>query len=364
MVHNDFMDRAIELAYRGVGAVNPNPLVGAVIVKNKQIIAEGWHACYGQWHAERNALDRCGNEAQGATLYVTLEPCCHHGKTPPCTEAIIEHGIAKVYVGILDPNPLVAGKGVKQLQEAGIEVEVGIQEEAIRTMNRVFLKYIATGKPWVTLKCAMTLDGKIATHTGHSRWITGEAARIRVHELRREYTAILVGIGTALADNPMLNCRLPQEGRQPIRVVVDSWARIETNSRLVQTAREYPTLLVHTSDALDEKITELTNCGVDCICCKKRNSKVDIEAMLLELGKRKIDSILVEGGGTLNYAFLEQKCLDQVYAFIAPKLIGGRNAKTAIEGEGIAHMDEAIALTSTTVERIGNDILITGIIEQ
>ena len=214
----EYMRRAIELAERGVGFTNPNPVVGAVIVKSGKVIGEGWHERYGEWHAERNAFKSCMRNTRGATMYVTLEPCCHHGKTPPCTEAIIEHEIARVVIGMEDPNPLVGGKGIASLRAAGIEVECGVEEEALREQNRVFLKYITTKRPWVAMKTAMTLDGKIATRTGDSKWITGTEARAYVHELRHRFMAVLVGIGTAVADNPLLNCRIEGRGvRQPIR---------------------------------------------------------------------------------------------------------------------------------------------------
>lgn len=364
MEHNKFMRRAIELAYEGLGAVNPNPLVGAVVVKENQIITEGCHERYGAWHAERNALTRCDQQVQGATMYVTLEPCCHYGKTPPCTDIIIQHGIAKVYVGILDPNPLVAGQGVDKLRQAGIEVEIGLMADEIRYMNRVFLKYITKGLPWVTLKYAMTIDGKIATHSGHSKWITNQEARQRVHQLRREYIAIMVGIGTVLADDPMLDCRLDTPGRQPIRIVVDSKARIPVDSKLVQTAGQLPTIVVHTAQADPQRVHSLVRHQIECIECSDQNGEVDIQEMLRILGKRKIDAILLEGGGTLNYAFIKHNLVDQLYAFIAPKIIGGKEAKTPVEGLGVSHMNEAIELQNTTIEQIGKDILISGIIKQ
>ncbi|MGL5683710.1 MAG: bifunctional diaminohydroxyphosphoribosylaminopyrimidine deaminase/5-amino-6-(5-phosphoribosylamino)uracil reductase RibD [Marinifilaceae bacterium] len=363
MEHSQYMLKAIELAKEGIGGVNPNPLVGALVVKNGEIIAQGYHPRYGEWHAERHALNECGEEARGATLYVTLEPCCHHGKTPPCTDIIIEKGISKVVIGILDPNPLVAGQGVAILERAGIEVITGVQQEAINHLNRVFLKYITTQMPWVLLKTAMTLDGKIATYTGQSRWVTSSEARDRVQELRKEYPAIMVGIGTVLADDPMLTCRLDQDARQPIRIVVDTTARIPVHSQLVQTAKEYPTIIAHTSLATNDALEHLSQFGVECMCCPDRNGEVDIPEMLRLLGQRKIDAILLEGGGTLNFAFLQHNCIDEVYAFVAPKLIGGKDAKTPVEGEGFPHMGNAISLTEISVEQVGEDILIKGLID-
>ena len=237
------MRRAIELAKKGGGYVHPNPLVGCVVVKDDEIIAEGYHEKYGEFHAERNALTRCQSETKGASLYVTLEPCCHYGKTPPCTEIIIEKGIKKVFVGILDPNPLVAGKGVKILQDAGIEVEVGLCADEIHELNKVFLKYITTKRPYVIMKTAMTLDGKIAAFTGDSRWVTNEESRKMVHQLRGEMAGVIVGIGTVLADDPMLNVRLDGNHHQPVRIVVDSNLRIPIDSQLVKTAKKYRTIV-------------------------------------------------------------------------------------------------------------------------
>lgn len=356
-----FMERAAALAEKGKGKVNPNPLVGAVIVRHGAVIGEGWHEYYGGLHAERNAFACCSASAQGATLYVTLEPCCHYGKTPPCTEAIITNGISRVVVGLPDPNPLVAGKGIQQLQAAGIEVvRCPEMEEKLREQNRVFLKYIATGKPWVTLKTAMTLDGKIATYTGDSRWVTGEESRRRVQEMRREYMGIMVGIGTVLADDPLLNCRLEGEGRQPIRIVVDSHGRIPLESRLVKTARQYRTIVAHTAAVDAEQIKALQEAGIETLCCKSEEGKVEVTDLLSRLGAMKIDGILLEGGGTLDEAFLRKHQVDEVFAFIAPKIIGGREAKTPVEGTGIERMQDAVLLSDLQVEKVGRDILVQG----
>ena len=378
------MRRAIELAKKGGGYVHPNPLVGCVVVNDGVIIAEGYHEKYGQYHAERNALTRCNTEIKGASLYVTLEPCCHYGKTPPCTEIIIEKGIKKVFVGILDPNPLVAGKGVKILQDAGIEVEVGLCENEIREMNKVFLKYITTKKPYVIMKTAMTLDGKIAAHTGDSRWVTNEASRKMVHELRSELAGVIVGIGTVLADDPMLTCRLEGNHHQPVRIVVDSNFRIPIGSQLVKTAKEYRTIVAKTvissdrresrnllqtdeispfrsaSVEMTNKIRTLESFGVELLECQSNNNHVDINDLMVKLGAMGIDSLLLEGGGTLNAAFLETGCVDEVWAFIAPKLIGGEDAKTPVSGKGIDNMSEAINLQNIDIQNINGDILIKG----
>lgn len=355
----EYMRRAMELAERGVGFTNPNPMVGAVIVKGGKVIGEGWHERCGEWHAERNAFKNCTVPAEGATMYVTLEPCCHYGKTPPCTEAIIEHGIARVVVGMEDPNPLVAGKGIALLREAGIEVVCGVEEEALREQNRVFLKYISTKLPWVAMKTAMTLDGKIATRTGDSKWITGAEARAYVHELRHRFMAILVGIGTAVADDPLLNCRIEGRGvRQPIRVVVDSNARLSLDSQLVKTAGEYRTIVAHTRFAPEERVKALRDTGVEMLFCKEKEGLVDVRNLLELLGQSGIDSILLEGGGSLNYTFLSEGLADELYAFIAPKIVGGMNAKTPVEGAGMEKMADAINLELENVLNIGHDVLL------
>ena len=370
----EFMRRAIELAKKGGGYVHPNPLVGCVVVKDGAIIAEGYHEKYGEFHAERNALLHCQSETKDASLYVTLEPCCHYGKTPPCTEIIIEKGIKKVFVGILDPNPLVAGKGVKILQDAGIEVEVGLCEDEIREMNKVFLKYITTKRPYVIMKTAMTLDGKIAAFTGDSRWVTNEQSRKLVHELRSEMAGVIVGIGTVLADDPMLNVRLEGNPHQPIRIVVDSNLRIPIDSQLVKTTKEYRTIIAvqkpHAETAenaemdnhklLARKRADLAEINVEIIECQSNNNHVDINDLMTKLGALGIDSLLLEGGGTLNAAFLEACCVDEVWAFIAPKIIGGEGAKTPVSGKGIDKMSNAIQLQNIDIQNINGDVLIKG----
>ncbi len=368
------MRHAIELAKKGGGYVHPNPLVGCVVVKDGEIIAEGYHEKYGEFHAERNALLRCQSETKGALLYVTLEPCCHYGKTPPCTEIIIEKGIKKVFVGILDPNPLVSGKGVKILQDAGIEVEVGLCYDEIREVNKVFLKYITTKHPYVIMKTAMTLDGKIAAFTGDSKWVTNDESRKLVHELRSEIAGVIVGIGTVLADDPMLNVRLEGEHHQPIRIVVDSNLRIPIDSQLVRTAKEYRTIIatpephaeiaenaeMDNHELLARKRADLAELGMEIIECQSINNHVDINDLMAKLGAIGIDSLLLEGGGTLNAAFLEAGCVDEVWAFIAPKIIGGEGAKTPVSGKGIEKMSDAIQLQNIDIQNIKGDILIKG----
>lgn len=354
-----YMRRAIELAERGVGFTNPNPMVGAVIVKDGKVIGEGWHERYGEWHAERNALRNCSESASGATMYVTLEPCCHYGKTPPCTDAIIEHGVARVVVGMVDPNPLVAGKGLALLHDAGIEVECGVEEETLRELNRVFLKYASTKQPWVAMKTAMTLDGKIATHTGDSKWVTGAQSRAYVHELRHRFMAVMAGIGTVLCDDPLLNCRIERhEVRQPIRVVVDSTARLPLNSQIVRTAGDMRTIVACTAASAEEKLSALRDAGVEVMVCEDNHGMVNVKCLLRLLGQAGIDSILLEGGGGLNYSFLAEKLVDELYAFVAPKIVGGMNAKTPVEGAGIDKMADTINLEWKDVAHIGDDVLL------
>lgn len=364
----DYMQRAIELAKKGAGFVNPNPMVGCVIVKNDIIIGEGYHELYGGFHAERNALTKNVADFKDATLYVTLEPCCHHGKTPPCTDIIIEKGIRKVVVGLLDPNPLVAGKGISILQNAGIDVVTGVEEEKIRELNKVFLKYIKTKRPYVLLKTAMTLDGKIASHTGDSKWITNEKSRQLVHKLRSEMMGIVAGIGTVTADDPMLNCRY--EGQQtsakvhqPIRIIVDTKASISLDSQIVKSAKDYRTILAVSGEntrmsVFQEKLEMLKSFNVEILCCDEKDGHVDINDLMNKLGANGIDSLLLEGGATLNAAFLEAGCVDEVYAFIAPKIIGGTNSKSPIGGNGIDMMKDAITLKDIKIEQIDNDVLI------
>lgn len=361
-----YMHQAMALAQLGDGSVNPNPLVGALVVRDDQIIAQGFHARYGDLHAERNAFkdaDLRGINCEGATMYVTLEPCCHHGKQPPCTEAVITHKIGRIVVGLLDPNPLVAGKGLKLLESSGVVVEVidpmSEMAKELRLQNRVFLRYITTRRPWVVAKYAMTLDGKICTRTGDSQWISGPESRSRVHLLRKSLTAILCGIGTVLADDPMLNTRIDGDpsARNPIRIILDRRLRIPLDSQLVQTAGRIPTIVVFATPAMAEtgKIMQLQRHSVKCWCCDT------LEQLMQKCGEEKIDSILVEGGGTINEAFLRAGLIDEVYAFIAPKLIGGAEAKTPVEGQGFDRLSEALNLNNIKVEMCGPDVLIHGL---
>lgn len=357
-----YMRRALELAEKGAGHVNPNPMVGAVIVKDGKIIGEGYHQKYGELHAERNALLHCKESPEGADLYVTLEPCCHYGKTPPCTEAIIENKIRRVIIGSLDSNPLVAGKGIQILKEAGIQVTEGVLQKECDELNRIFFHFMKTGRPYVMMKYAMTLDGKIAAYTGASKWITGEAARQKVQEDRGRFMAIMAGIGTVLADDPLLTCRL--EGKKsPVRIICDTHLRIPLESALVRTAREVPVILA-TASLDTEKKKALMEAGCEIWELPEKEDGIDLQVLMQRLGERKIDSVLLEGGGTLNYAALKSGVVNRVQAYIAPKLFGGAEAKTPVEGKGVELPQEAFRVENQEMNLIGEDILIEGDVVQ
>ena len=359
MTDQNYMLQAIQLAKQGEGWTNPNPMVGAVIVKNGRIIGKGYHKKCGELHAERNAIASLTESAEGATIYVTLEPCCHYGKTPPCTEAIIEQKIKRVVIGSRDPNPKVSGKGIKMLQEAGIEVIEDFMREECDRLNPVFFHYITTKTPYVVMKYAMTLDGKIATKTGASKWITGEAARAEVQHMRHRYMGIMAGIGTVLADDPMLNVRM--EGwKSPIRILCDSGIRIPLDGQIVKSAGKYRTIVAYAdSENTEAKRKRLHEMGVETICCPDENNQVDLKKLMKYLGEEGIDSILLEGGGTLNDSALRAGIVQEVQAFIAPKLFGGMNSKTPVEGIGVRFPSEAVKLKCTDICQIGEDIRIT-----
>lgn len=353
-----YMKRAIELAARGKGMTNPNPVVGAVIVKDGRIIGEGWHKKCGGPHAERNALASLTEPAKGADLYVTLEPCCHYGKTPPCTDAILEHGIKRVVIGSRDPNPKVAGKGAKLLRDAGVIVEEDFMRKECDRLNPVFFHYITAGTPYVIMKYAMTADGKIATKTGASRWITGEEARGEVHKLRSECMGIMAGIGTVLADDPLLNVRLTDgQARNPLRIICDSRLRIPIESQICRTVNTYPTMIV-CAVKRKEKIRQLETLGAEVVCLPGADGKVDLKRLMQTLGERGIDSILLEGGGELNDSALRAGIVQEVRAFIAPKLFGGSGAKTPVGGIGVELPDQAVKLALDEVRRAGEDLML------
>ena len=358
-----YMRLAMQLAGNAIGRTSPNPLVGAVIVKDNRIVGCGWHRKAGTPHAEVHALNQAGELAQGADVYVTLEPCAHYGKTPPCAKALVKAKVKNVYGGLLDVNPKVAGKGFKILEDAGIHVEYGFLQDELRKQNEVFFKWIEHKKPFIVLKAAMTLDGKIATATGQSKWITNETSRAYGYKLRDIYDGIMVGINTVIEDNPMLTARV-DGGKNPIRIVVDSSLRIDINANVVQD-KSAKTIVATTDKADKDKILKLQAQDVDVIVVDKdENDKVDIEKLLDILGQQNICSILVEGGATLSGSFVARKLVDKVYFFIAPKIVGGKEAKTPVAGTGILNLQEALALKDIQIEKLEEDILIIGRVDK
>jgi len=358
------MRRALELAKMGSGNTNPNPLVGAVIVKNGLIIGEGYHKVYGGPHAEVNAFNSATEDASGATMYVTLEPCSHFGKTPPCALAIVENKIKKVIIGLKDPNPEVSGRGIKILQDNGIEVVTGILLEEGKKLNEIFFKYITLKIPFCLMKTAMTLDGKIATYTGDSKWVTGKPSRDYVHQLRHRMSGIMLGIGTVLSDDPFLTTRFEDgSGSDPIRIIVDSNGRIPLQAKVLNLKSKAKTIIATTEKIDIAKIKALEEKGAEVIITPLKNDKVDLRFLMKALGERKIDSVLLEGGSELNYSALEEGIVDKVNAFIAPKIIGSNIAKTSVGGKGTTTMAEAISLKYIDVKRFGNDIMIEGYVE-
>lgn len=356
MTNEEYMSEAVKLARNGAGWVSPNPMVGAVIVKRGEIIGSGWHEVWGETHAERNALKSCKIPPKDATLYVTLEPCCHYGKTPPCTDAILEAGISKVVIGSRDPNPLVNGVGVKLLRENGVEVVQDVLRDECDNLNCVFFHYITQNTPYVIMKYAMTMDGKIATRTRASKWITGEASREHAHRSRHEYSAIMVGINTVITDNPMLNCRM-EGGKNPVRIICDSCLRMPLDSQIVKTSRNISTIIL-TADTNEHRRNKLEAAGCRIIYMPNGQGKVDLRGCLEALHEDGIDSIYLEGGATLNYSMLKEGLVNRVHAYISPKLLGGREAPSPVGGEGIEAPDEAILLSRPTITYFDDDILL------
>ncbi|TDT61352.1 bifunctional diaminohydroxyphosphoribosylaminopyrimidine deaminase/5-amino-6-(5-phosphoribosylamino)uracil reductase RibD [Fonticella tunisiensis] len=362
-MHIEYMERALELAKKSEGFTKPNPLVGAVIVKNGRIIGEGYHQKYGENHAEINAFNSATENVSGAVMYVTLEPCSHYGKTPPCANAIVKKGIKKVVIGMMDPNPVVSGKGIEILKSNGIEVEVGVLEDKIKKLNEIFIKYITTQIPFCILKAAMTLDGKIASYSGDSKWISNELSRRYVHRLRHRVSGIMVGINTIINDDPLLTTRLDDtDGIDPIRIVVDSKGRIPLSAKVLHGNSKAKTIIAATEFIDKDKIKAIQETGAEIILTPPKDDKVDLCYLMKELGKRKIDSVLLEGGGTLNFAALREGIVDKVNFFIAPKILGGREAKTPVGGQGIGLVRDAIILKDMEIYRFGEDIMIEGYI--
>ena len=357
-----WMERALELAERGRGSVEPNPLVGAVVVQADQVVGEGWHERYGEGHAEVNALARAGPAAHGATLYVTLEPCCHHGKTPPCTDAVLRAGIRRVVAAMTDPYPAVAGNGAALLRQGGVDVAIGPGEPEARRLNAPYLKLLATAWPYVHAKWAMTLDGKICTRTGDAKWISNEASRGLGQQLRGRMDAIVVGIGTVLADDPLLTAR-PPGPRVATRVVLDSRGRFPVGSRLAQTAASAPVLLVTASPIEVTRARQVQDRGCELLTLSAEAGRPPVSALLQELGRRRMTNILVEGGSQVLGSFLDAGAIDEVHVFIAPRLVGGSEAKTAIGGRGVERLAESLTLKEWKVETVGSqppDFLVHG----
>jgi diaminohydroxyphosphoribosylaminopyrimidine deaminase/5-amino-6-(5-phosphoribosylamino)uracil reductase len=354
-----WMARALELAARGRGAVEPNPMVGAVVVRDGRLVGEGWHQRHGGPHAEVHALTAAGEQSRGATLYVTLEPCCHHGKTPPCTEAVLAAGVVRVVAAMADPFPRVAGKGTEMLRQAGVPVEVGVGEAEARRLNAPYLKLLAMARPWVIAKWAMTLDGRIATRAGDSKWISNEASRRVAHEIRGRVDAVIVGIGTALADDPLLTAR-PPGPRVATRIVLDSRLRLPPSSQLVRTAREAPSLFATTALAPAERRDTLMREGCEVLTLPEVEGRVSLPSLLDELGRRRFTNVLVEGGGEILGGFLDAGEIDEVHVFLAPRLMGGAGARPPLLGRGVERVAEMLQLRQPRVEVLDGDVYIHG----
>lgn len=356
-----YMGMALDLARQGRGRTSPNPMVGAVLVAGGQVVASGYHQRAGGPHAEIIVLRKAGENANGATLYVNLEPCSHQGRTGPCTSAIIKAGISKVVAALEDPNPLVSGQGFRRLREAGVEVKTGVMQEQARRLNEVFIKYITTKIPFVALKTAMTLDGKTGTCTGESKWISGEKSRHFVHRLRDGHDAVLVGIGTVLKDNPALTTRLIDGGgKDAVRVIVDSKARLPIDARVINRGSRAGEILAVTGEARAGKVEALKRKGVEVLTLPARKGRVDLHALMESLGEKGIVSVLVEGGGAINYSLLEAGLVDKLYFFMAPKLFGGRESPTSVDGAGVTSVKEAWRVANMEVKQFHEDLLLIG----
>ncbi len=362
-MHEKYMKLALELAEKGRGKVNPNPMVGAIIVKKNKVIGKGYHECYGEAHAEVKAFQNATEDVEGATLYVTLEPCSHYGKTPPCVDKIIDKKINRVFIGSLDPNPLVSGRGVEKLIDAGIEVTTGILEKECRELNEIFMKYMVERKPFVIMKTAMSLDGKIATKIGESKWITCSESRNNVHRLRDQVAGIMVGVNTVIMDNPELTCRI-ENGNNPVRIIVDSSLRIPIDSKVLGKQHIAETIIATTPQADIRKKIEIEDKGVKVLITESLEGKVDLQDLMSKLAMENIDSVFLEGGSTLNFSALEQSIVDKVQVYIAPKIIGGDKSKTPVGGSGVECLINAFQLHRVSYRTIGEDILIEGYIRR
>ena len=355
------MERALELAKKGTGKVNPNPLVGAIIVKNGEIIGEGYHECYGEAHAERNAVKNANESVEDSTIYVTLEPCAHYGKTPPCVDLIIEKKFKKVVIGMLDPNELVAGKSIEKLEKNGVEVVVGVKEEECKKLNEIFIKYTTSKSPFVILKSGMSLDGKIATYSGKSKWITSKESREDAQNLRNRLNSIMVGVNTVITDDPELTCRINND-KKLIRIVVDTNLRIPLDSKVINN-KDKLTIIATTLNSNENKKQALRDLGIKVIEVSEKNNKVNLKELLRKLGQEGIDSVLIEGGGTLNFSALEENIVDKVIFYIAPKILGGENSKSCIAGIGFSELNQAVNLKDISYRKIGEDLVVEGYIK-
>jgi diaminohydroxyphosphoribosylaminopyrimidine deaminase/5-amino-6-(5-phosphoribosylamino)uracil reductase len=363
MMDEQYMKLVMELAKKAEGYTSPNPMVGALVVRAENIVGRGYHARAGAAHAEIMALNEAGERAEGATLYVNLEPCCHYGRTGPCVEMIIAAKIKKVVIAMVDPNPLVAGKSIALLRQSGVIVITGVLENEARRLNEVFIKYITTGIPFVALKAAMSLDGKIATRLGESQWITSGQARLFGHYLRHRYDAILASVNTVILDNPSLTTRLPKGGgKDPIRIIVDSRARTPPEAKIITQRSSSPTLIAVTKMAPAERVATLRKAGAEVFVMPEENQRVSLKLLMGELAKKEITSVLIEGGGEVHASALKAGIVDKVYWFIAPKIIGGKEAPGPVGGLGIGCLTEAIQLKEVRVRRLGEDIGVEGYI--
>jgi diaminohydroxyphosphoribosylaminopyrimidine deaminase/5-amino-6-(5-phosphoribosylamino)uracil reductase len=354
-----YMNRALELAERGKGRTSPNPMVGAVLVKGNRIIAEGYHKKAGTAHAEIIALKKAVRKAQGATLFVNLEPCCHTAKkTPPCTKSIISAGVKKVVIAMTDPNPEVSGKGIKALKQAGIKTEVGVLRSEAEKLNEFFIKFISKKTPFVILKIAQSLDGKIATALGESQWITGEKAREYVHKFRNEVNAVLVGIGTVKQDDPSLTCRI-RGGRNPYRIIIDTSLDIPLGAKVLKQ-RDQKTIIVTAQTKKKGRIQSILGKGGKVVLVKAKAGKVDLKNLMQHLGELGITSVMIEGGSSLNASALKSGIVDKVLFFSAPKIIGGADAVSSIGGKSVASLKHAMRIKNLQTRLIGDDIMIEG----
>ena len=359
-----WMRYVLSLARKGWGKTNPNPLVGCALVKDNQLVAEGFHAALGQHHAERAAIDEAnkkGINLEGVTLYVNLEPCVHHGRTPPCAQYMIDSGIKSVVIAMSDPNPLMAGKGIAMLREAGINVITGVLETEAVKLNEIFIKYITTGLPFILMKTAITIDGKIASNRGDSRWISGEASRSVVHHWRQRMSGIMVGANTVLIDNPSLTTRLSEtESINPTRIIIDGHARLSLDQKVFRKDEPSNVILATTSSLDQRKKDEFEAAGVEIVCLENDQGQVDLHALCSCLGQKGLDSIMLEGGGRLNEAFLRAGLIDKIMLFMAPKIMGGSQSVSCFFGEGIEKMSDAVRVSDMTVAACGEDWLIQG----